>query len=127
MIRNSRLKPGQPLRRVPLAKVGRRARRNLSADNAWELAVKVRDKFLCQRCKRKTLYVEAHHIHSKQARPDLRHDLRNGVTLCVAAPGFGGCHYNYAHHDVAEARVFFLSLPSAERLSQICGNDSNFL
>lgn len=118
MTRNSLLKPGQPLRKTPLARLGRRGKRNLSADNAWRLAVKVRDKWLCQRCKRKTAYVEAHHILGKQSNAHLRHDIRNGVTLCVDYPGIGGCHYNYAHGNktVAEAREYFLSLPSAEGL-----------
>jgi hypothetical protein len=48
----------------------------------WREQVFKRDNFICQKCLRKGLSLEAHHIKSWAQYPDLRYDLNNGQTLC---------------------------------------------
>jgi hypothetical protein len=59
----------------------------------WSLIVKRRDKFICQKCKKKTKGFNccAHHIKSKKEFPELIFDINNGMTLCRS------CHV--AFHD----------------------------
>ena len=75
------------LKRIPLKKIGARAKRNAKPDKEWRDAVKKRDNYKCQNpdCLSDWYYGKdkhAHHIVSKQSRPDLRHDIDNGITLC---------------------------------------------
>jgi len=64
----------------------------------WSKQVKIRDRFTCQVCDRRGLYIEAHHMNSWDIYTDERYDLDNGVTLC------GDCHkqfheiYGYGHN-----------------------------
>ncbi len=70
-----------------LSAISKSPRRRLvylqEADRLWSLAVRMRDKFTCQRCGR--LGNQPHHIFSRAIR-HLRHDLGNGICLCA------GCH-----------------------------------
>lgn len=50
---------------------------------AWRAAVFARDDFTCQGCGARGVRIQADHIESWVARPDLRFDLANGRTLCV--------------------------------------------
>jgi len=53
----------------------------------WRLEVFERDKFTCQKCNKKGIYIEPHHIVTvKECREnnklDLVFDVNNGLTLC---------------------------------------------
>lgn len=54
----------------------------------WRLSVFERDKYTCQRCKKRGGILNAHHIKSYKDFPNLRYELSNGVTLCET------CHKN---------------------------------
>lgn len=49
----------------------------------WRKAVFHRDKYICQECGAKGVYVQAHHIVRWVDAPALRYDVANGQTLCV--------------------------------------------
>lgn len=66
-------------------------------DAKWSKAVRERDGYSCRRCRRWDPAVQAHHIHSKKQRPDLRHELDNGVSLCPA------CH-RHVHLNPDESK-----------------------
>lgn len=57
----------------------------------WRNAVFRRDNYTCQRCGARSVQINAHHIKPFAQFPDLRTELSNGVTLCVA------CH-KAVHH-----------------------------
>lgn len=61
---------------------------------AWRTAVFERDDYTCQHCGVHGGYLEADHIQSFAAHPDLRFSVENGRTLCQpchrATPTFGG-------------------------------------
>lgn len=48
----------------------------------WRKLVFERDEYICQECKIKGGYLEAHHIKPFSLFPDLRFVLENGITLC---------------------------------------------
>lgn len=50
----------------------------------WSKAVLSRDDYTCKMCHRRGSDMEAHHIKTRSARPDLVYDLSNGVCLCIA-------------------------------------------
>lgn len=52
----------------------------------WRRAIKERDEYTCQRCKKKLTarQVEAHHKMPQWFMPELAFDLNNGITLCKA-------------------------------------------
>ena len=81
------LKRGKPLRQI-----GRRGRRNAPKDRQWKLAVLGRSLGICELCRARNRYLDAHHIEGKQARPDLRHDVQNGAALCRKCHDW--CHAN---------------------------------
>jgi len=57
----------------------------------WRNAVFRRDDYTCQRCGSRGVKVNAHHIKPFAYYHDLRTDVDNGITLCVA------CH-KAVHH-----------------------------
>jgi hypothetical protein len=59
-------------------------------DLAWKAKVFKRNKNTCQHCGAKT-WLEAHHVKGVRERPDLRHAVENGLTLCHE------CHYYGVH------------------------------
>jgi hypothetical protein len=83
-------------RRTPM----KRSQRDPEHD-AWREAVLERDGYRCrwidpitkQRCTRRGKSLHAHHIRERTQRPDLRHDVTNGATLC-------GEHHDRLHHTV---------------------------
>jgi len=48
----------------------------------WRNSVYQRDNYICQKCKTKKPYIEAHHIFNWNDNPDKRYDIQNGITLC---------------------------------------------
>lgn len=48
---------------------------------AWNYAVKRRDRFQCIWC-HSTDNLEAHHLYSFASFPELRFDIKNGISLC---------------------------------------------
>lgn len=73
------------------------------ADTAWAKEVKARDDYTCRRCHKSYPEghrgIHAHHIFTR-SRKSTRHDLLNGVTLCM------GCHL-WAHKNPLEAMEWF--------------------
>lgn len=59
------------------------ARTSLSAKE-WRAAVMERDDFTCQQCGQRGGDLHAHHVKPFSKYPDLRWELSNGQTLCVA-------------------------------------------
>jgi 5-methylcytosine-specific restriction endonuclease McrA len=96
------------LKRTRMNKVrtGMRGARVPRADVMWARAVKERDGYICRRCG--LIGEDAHHVATRGRRPDLKHDLDNGLTLCR------GCH-NWCHANPVEAvAAGFLSDESYE-------------
>jgi len=51
----------------------------------WAYVIKYRDSFICKICGKKPKdphFLQAHHIHAKFNHPELKYELKNGVTLC---------------------------------------------
>lgn len=88
----TRRKKAHPLEKHPNWKGGimkGRKDRNLSIYKEWRLAVFARDSYSCQHCGVKnqkglgiTVQLEADHIKSWTAYPELRYEVSNGRTLC---------------------------------------------
>ena len=82
-------------------------------DIEWRNAVFSRDKFVCQDCLVKGKRLQAHHIKPYKLFPELRHELKNGITLCL------DCHKktdsfgwkNYWNNYIAEERIRSISNP----------------
>ena len=55
---------------------------------AWRTAVFERDDYICQGCFKRGGILNAHHIKTYKAYPELELDINNGVTLCK------DCHYS---------------------------------
>lgn len=66
------------------------------ADQVWAKAVKKHDDDTCQRCGAQGKGLDAHHVGMRSRRPDLRHVVSNGKTLCR------GCH-NWVHANPLQA------------------------
>jgi 5-methylcytosine-specific restriction endonuclease McrA len=58
----------------------------------WRKTVFERDDYTCQHCQQRGGALQAHHIRSWSKYPDLRYEVENGVTLCIA------CH-KIANHE----------------------------
>lgn len=66
------------------------------ADKQWHEAVVKKANYQCQKCmksfnypmyfddKGRNQYVCGHHLKSKKAFPELRHDVSNGMCICFA-------------------------------------------
>lgn len=48
----------------------------------WRARVFLRDDYTCQNCKKRGVYLQAHHIQSWSKYPKLRYEIENGLTLC---------------------------------------------
>lgn len=49
----------------------------------WSMDVRTRDKFTCQKCFNSPEELHAHHIKSWKDHKMLRHEISNGITLCI--------------------------------------------
>lgn len=76
-------------------------------DRIWAQAVKERDNYICQKCGSKGGH--AHHIGTRSKRPDLRHVLTNGITLCTS------CHAWVHHHPKEAIKMGLLSNESYKK------------
>ena len=61
--------------------------RNSSEYRDWRRKVFERDRFTCRVCLSKG-YVQANHIYPFRSHIELRHDINNGITLCVECHKF---------------------------------------
>ena len=57
----------------------------------WRRTVFIRDEFTCQKCGKKHIYLEAHHIKPFILYPKLRLNINNGITFCK------NCHLKKFH------------------------------
>ena len=57
-------------------------KRNYPEYNQWRTAVYERDDYTCQKCFKKGIRFNAHHIEGFAENKDLRTDMDNGITLC---------------------------------------------
>lgn len=79
--------------------------RNSNKLSVWRIAVYKKDNFICQHCGSKA-NLHAHHIKEWATHPDLRFEIKNGLTLC------GACH------GAVHGKNF------TKRKSKICANCS---
>jgi len=70
--------------------------------NEWRKFVFERDNYICQKCKEKGR-LEAHHILSWKNYPELRYELNNGITLCLA-------HHPRKRAEEKQLASFFMNL-----------------
>lgn len=85
----------------------RRDKHGCAEDREWRSKVFERDNFTCQNCGQHGGKLQADHMKSVAAYPELRHEVSNGRTLCVP------CHQktpNYGYKAVKEI--------AARRMSQ---------
>lgn len=67
----------------------------------WRRHVFERDGYTCQKCSKTNTYLHADHIKSFSEYPDLRFEVSNGLTLCMA------CHYLKTYgRDMPEGSLF---------------------
>ena len=78
---------------IPTKKKKVVSRKNLrtQCDKLWGLCIRARDKHVCQYNYCNKPANNPHHIFTKGGHPSTRHDLENGITLCVY------CHRGIAH------------------------------
>lgn len=80
-----------------------------SADLIWQRAIREKDNSTCRRCGIYQKSIHTHHIATRARRPDLKHDISNGMCLC------GRCH-SWVHNNIKEATVLgFLSTKKYEK------------
>lgn len=73
------------------------------------MSVFERDHYICQDCGVRGGRLQAHHVKAFKAFPELRHDLANGLTLCVT------CHKKTDTYGWA---AYWKTQIAARRLSQ---------
>ena len=49
----------------------------------WRNKVFERDNWTCQKCSVRGIYLQPHHIYNWSEYPELRHEVGNGITLCI--------------------------------------------
>ncbi len=83
----------------------RRDKHGCAEDREWRLTVFKRDNFTCLSCGQVGGRLQADHIRSFVAYPELRHELSNGRTLCrrchIQTPNYGP----KARHEIAARRL----------------------
>ena len=69
--------------------------------NQWRKEIYKRDNFTCQKCGKKGVRLNAHHIRGFFECPNLKWDINNGITLCI------NCHKktnNYGWKSINQRR-----------------------
>ena len=79
----------------PMYKGNRRARQNASRYEykKWHKLVLKSCDYTCQRCGKRGVKLEAHHIKAWASHPELRFDVSNGIALCE------DCHLAIHNHN----------------------------
>lgn len=89
--------------------------RRTPRDATWSRDIRDRDGYVCQKCRTQhatnSQGLHAHHLFTKSIKAT-RHDLDNGVSLCLA------CHMR-AHQYQAETREWWRSVIGAERFEAL--------
>lgn len=65
-------------------------------DKKWQLAVRLKDDYTCQKCGIRQDFIHTHHVATRSRRPDLKHEVSNGKCLCFT------CH-EWVHNNPKEA------------------------
>lgn len=65
-------------------------------DREWKNAVRERDGYICKKCGKYDRYIHTHHLVMRSQSKILKHELSNGICLCVS------CH-SWVHHHPKEA------------------------
>lgn len=76
---------------------GKRAKANACPDDQWSKQVKARAAGRCEVCGCKGQH--AHHIRTKKTWPQYRHDLRNGIFVCLD-------HHEEAHGNMRKFQAW---------------------
>lgn len=102
---------------VPKVKRDRAAKKRERAklDKAWAEAVKERDGWTCQFCGYNATArgLHAHHIFSKGGHPAVRHDVSNGITLCLRH------HLYFAHRDPSAFTLWLIGRMGKRKLDAL--------
>jgi len=86
----------------------RYGRTGRKADKDWQKAVRERDNYTCRRCGKQDPHIHTHHINPRSRRPDLKHDVDNGMCLC------NSCHTHVHHYIIEATEQGFLSTEKYE-------------
>jgi len=91
-------------------KIKKQDERNNPNDKQWKYAVYKRDNFKCKiadkNCKGR---IEAHHILSWRDYPELRFNINNGITLCLA-------HHPRKRAEEKRLSPYFMELVSVSKI-----------
>lgn len=68
--------------------------RHSAASSRWSREVRKRDGFRCKQCGESSKRLHAHHIVSWKENKMLRHEISNGITLCIP------CHHKIHANDI---------------------------
>lgn len=63
--------------------ISQRNKHGSAMDRDWRSSIFLRDNYTCQTCGKHGGRLQAHHIKDWRRHPSLRHDTKNGITLCV--------------------------------------------
>ena len=109
-VKPSRLKRSALSNRKPMARAGKRTKRESQKLVKWRREVRQRDDFTCQEpgCGYRHRLIDVHHIAKRSQRPDLKFEASNGVCLCRE-------HHDWTDRNHDEAvRLGLLSIESYE-------------
>jgi 5-methylcytosine-specific restriction endonuclease McrA len=87
----------------------KRDKHGSALDRDWRSLIFKRDNYTCRGCGSVGGRLEAHHIKSYKGHPELRHDVSNGLTLCI------DCHKKTDTYGWAN---YWKSQIAAKRLAQ---------
>lgn len=98
-------------------KIGSKEQLRDEADKVWSLIIRTKFQYTCTMCGAKDRLVAHHAFKTKGSSSALRHDISNGICLCVFC--HGKVHDMYHKHDVSFYTDYFQKLkqliPEKER------------